>query len=179
MALRSGKKIFRRSWDAIPLPETVITRVNTLGRDQPSQLTFTDRHGCLVDNDLSVDDLILPDEAAQTPGLDVQLNEFECPHMDVQLNENEYPQMDMQPIDAPQIPGVDGGNTQPNDPPQIDALEPVTMQREAVESAQHLVPALSRSARTSNKRINQRHTPRPCLPQNTPTPQPNCRPRKC
>jgi hypothetical protein len=110
--------------------------------------------------------LILPDDAAQTPGVDVQLNENQCPQIDVQLSENEYPQLDMQPTDAPQIPGVDGDNTpndtpqipgvdgdkkQPINPPQIAATEPVTIQREAMENAQHLVPALRRSARSRNK----------------------------
>ena len=35
MDLNTGKKIVRRSWDVIPIPDTVITRVNTLGSDQP------------------------------------------------------------------------------------------------------------------------------------------------
>ena len=36
----------------IPMPDTVIARVNTLGGDQPEQLIFTDRHGRLIgDND--------------------------------------------------------------------------------------------------------------------------------
>ena len=30
------------------MPDTVIDRVNTLGFDQPGQLTFTDRHGRLI-----------------------------------------------------------------------------------------------------------------------------------
>jgi len=42
MALDTGKKITRYSWDAIPMPDTVIARVNELGRDQPEQLVFTD-----------------------------------------------------------------------------------------------------------------------------------------
>jgi len=42
VALDSGKKIARRSWDVIPMPDAVITRVNELGRDQPEQLAFTD-----------------------------------------------------------------------------------------------------------------------------------------
>jgi hypothetical protein len=33
MALNSGKKIVRRSWDVIPMPDIVIDRVNALGRD--------------------------------------------------------------------------------------------------------------------------------------------------
>jgi hypothetical protein len=48
MALDTGMKIVSRSWDVIPMPDTVITRVNTLGRDQPEQLIFTDQHGCLI-----------------------------------------------------------------------------------------------------------------------------------
>jgi hypothetical protein len=35
MALNSVKKIFRRSWDVIPMPDLMIDRVNALGRDQP------------------------------------------------------------------------------------------------------------------------------------------------
>jgi hypothetical protein len=42
MALNTGKKITRRSWDVIPMPDTVIARVNALGTDQPEQLIFTD-----------------------------------------------------------------------------------------------------------------------------------------
>ena len=45
MALDTGRKITRRSWDVIPTPENVITRVNTLGGDQPELPIFTDRHG--------------------------------------------------------------------------------------------------------------------------------------
>jgi hypothetical protein len=45
MALKTGKKFTRRSWDVIPMPETVIARVNALGTDQPEQLIFTDQRG--------------------------------------------------------------------------------------------------------------------------------------
>jgi hypothetical protein len=48
MALNTGKKIVRRSWDVIPMLDVVIARVNALGSDQPRQMTFTDRHGCLI-----------------------------------------------------------------------------------------------------------------------------------
>ena len=43
MALNTGNKIVRRSWDIIPMPDTVITRVNALGSDEPEQFIFTDR----------------------------------------------------------------------------------------------------------------------------------------
>jgi hypothetical protein len=45
MALNYGKKIVRRRWDLIPLPDVVIHRVNELGKDQPRLVTFTDRNG--------------------------------------------------------------------------------------------------------------------------------------
>jgi hypothetical protein len=44
MALNSGKKIVRSSWDVIPMPDLVIDRVKALCRDQPQKMTFTDRH---------------------------------------------------------------------------------------------------------------------------------------
>jgi hypothetical protein len=48
IALNSGKKIVRRSWDVIPMPDVIINRVNELVGDQPSLMTFTDRHGRLI-----------------------------------------------------------------------------------------------------------------------------------
>ena len=40
MALNTRKKITHRSWDVIPMPDTIIARVNALGTDQPEQLIF-------------------------------------------------------------------------------------------------------------------------------------------
>jgi hypothetical protein len=48
MALNTGKKITRRNWDVITMPDLVISRVNALGSNQPELLIFTDRHGRLV-----------------------------------------------------------------------------------------------------------------------------------
>ena len=45
MALNTGKKIVWRSWDGIPISETVIKRFKALGSDQPEKLIFTDRRG--------------------------------------------------------------------------------------------------------------------------------------
>ena len=45
MAINTGKKIVRRSWDVIPIPDIVITRVNALGSEQLEQMIFTDRRG--------------------------------------------------------------------------------------------------------------------------------------
>jgi hypothetical protein len=48
MALNSGKKIVRSSWDVIPMPDLMIAQISALGRDQPQHMTFTDRHGRLI-----------------------------------------------------------------------------------------------------------------------------------
>ena len=48
IALNSGKKIVRRNWDFVPIPEMVIAHVNTLGSDQPKLITFKDRHVRLI-----------------------------------------------------------------------------------------------------------------------------------
>ena len=48
MSLRSGKRITRYSYDRVPMPDTVIARVNKLGKDQPTHLTFLDRKGNVI-----------------------------------------------------------------------------------------------------------------------------------
>jgi hypothetical protein len=48
MALNTIKKTMRRSWDVIPISDVVITPVNALVSDQPRQMTFTNRYGCLI-----------------------------------------------------------------------------------------------------------------------------------
>ena len=47
MNLRTGKRLTRRKWKALPMPQEVIDRVNKLGEAdvQPTLLTFYDRHG--------------------------------------------------------------------------------------------------------------------------------------
>jgi hypothetical protein len=49
--LNTTKVITRRSWDILPMPQSVIDRVNFIGRDQPSQSVFTDRSGNVIGND--------------------------------------------------------------------------------------------------------------------------------
>ena len=47
MNLRTGKKLTRRRWTALPMPQEVIDCLNKFGEayGQPSLLTFYDRHG--------------------------------------------------------------------------------------------------------------------------------------
>ena len=55
MSLRSMKKVTRKSWDMILMPDTVISQVNILGKDQPYMLIFTDCKGLLIgDSDVEI-----------------------------------------------------------------------------------------------------------------------------
>jgi hypothetical protein len=45
MSLRSGEKITRYSWTLLPMPDTVIDWVNTLGLKEPEFLSFAGRRG--------------------------------------------------------------------------------------------------------------------------------------
>ena len=61
--LRTGKRITRHKWTALPMPHDVIARVNNIGQSQgqPSLLTFQDRHGNPIgkyDPDFSTPDKI-------------------------------------------------------------------------------------------------------------------------
>ena len=56
-ALDTGKVIMRYSWTVIPMPTTVIERVNELSKEEPVQLTFEDKFGRTIgdnDSDLEV-----------------------------------------------------------------------------------------------------------------------------
>ena len=48
MALSSGKKIFRRNWELIPMSDMVVSRVKTLCLYQPTLIIFIDRRGRLI-----------------------------------------------------------------------------------------------------------------------------------
>jgi hypothetical protein len=48
MALNTDKNIVHHSWYVIPMPHLVIDPYNAFGRNQPQQMTSTDRHGFLI-----------------------------------------------------------------------------------------------------------------------------------
>lgn len=73
--LTSGRIVTRRSWTVIPMPELVIQRVNTLGKTQPADVTFTDRHGRII-GDVDPVHTTLPADKYNIPGVvgdDVEL----------------------------------------------------------------------------------------------------------
>ena len=42
MTLVSMENVVRQSWDSLPMPDTMIARVNALGQGQPNNLDFLD-----------------------------------------------------------------------------------------------------------------------------------------
>jgi hypothetical protein len=102
MALNSGKKIVRHSY-VIPMPDVVINRFNELGKDQPSLMTFTDRHGHLIGD-------------IETPGVDSTKDE-----------DDNFPGVAPVIAYAIQIPGVDVAGPEALDEfpaPQVEIYDP-------------------------------------------------------
>jgi len=84
MALNTRQKIIRWSWDIIPMPDTVIACVNTLGSDQPEQLIFTNRRGRPIgDVEIPGVDFDEDDEAELPPVDPALLKTVELPGVDV------------------------------------------------------------------------------------------------
>ena len=88
MALNTGKKIVRRSWDFIPMSDTVITRVNDLSSDQPKQLIFTNRHGRPI-GDVEIPRVDPSDvDHIEIQGVDsLDVDNIEIPVVDVDIQE--------------------------------------------------------------------------------------------
>jgi hypothetical protein len=103
MALNSGKKFVQRSWDVIPLPDVMITRVDELGKDQPRLMTFTVHHGRLIGY-------------MAIPGADSAKNE-----------DDYFPGVAPVITDAIDIPGVDVAGLEALDgvpDPQVEIYDP-------------------------------------------------------
>ena len=88
MELNTGKEILQRSWDVIPMPDIVITRVSALGSDQPEQLVFTNRHGLPIGN-VEVPGVDPSDsDHIKIPGVDSSdVNNINIPGVDVDIKE--------------------------------------------------------------------------------------------
>ena len=82
MALNTGRKITRRSWDVIPIPDIVIDHVTTLETGQLEMLTYTDCHGRLIgdietpgvdpNDDNDTDTVYVFDDDIELPGVDAE-----------------------------------------------------------------------------------------------------------
>ena len=101
MALNIAKKIFRRSWGFIPMPDTVISQGNALGRNQPKQLTFIERLSRLIGYvEIPIVDAELEEEEVKLPEMDLKVN-FKLPGVDEEWQE------------APQVFGIDDTEISP------------------------------------------------------------------
>jgi hypothetical protein len=107
MALNTGNKIVRRSWDVIPMPDVVIARVNALGSDRPHQMNFTDKHGRLI-GDIGIPGVNSDEEQEDHfPGVAPVIDDdIEIPGVDVagpeSLDESPVPQVEINDLDIPQ-----------------------------------------------------------------------------
>jgi hypothetical protein len=161
----AGKKIIRRSWDVIPMPDTVIARVNTLGSNQPEQLIFTNRHGCLMIGDTDIPGVDFDEDknsAEIPPGVDI----VELPGVDVAVQ-------DLEEDPAPQtIVEIDDLDIPTTDPPpvEVETVEQAQALAAPVESAPVAQPAKTQGARRSTRirGHRQRHTLRACPAQDIP-----------
>jgi hypothetical protein len=117
MALNSGKKIVRRSWDVIPMPDVVINRGNELSEDQPRLMTFTDRHGNII-GDMEIPGVDSTEDEEDTfPGVaPVVPDAIEIPGVDVAGPEA----LDEGP--APQVKIYDPDDIHHDDPAPIEAV---------------------------------------------------------
>jgi hypothetical protein len=117
MALNSGKKLVRRSWDVIPMPDVVINRVNELGKDQPRLMTFTDRHGRLI-GDMEIPGVdSTEDEDDYFPGVaPVIADAIEIPGVDVAGPEA------WEEVPAPRVEIYDPDNIPHDDPAPIEVV---------------------------------------------------------
>jgi hypothetical protein len=153
MALNTGKKIIQRSWDVIPMPETVITRVNTFGNNQPEQLIFTNRHGRLIgdtnDADIPGVDFDDDDDDDEIPGVDI----VKLPGVDVAAQ-------DAEEKPAPQIVEIDDLDIPVPDPPPVE-IEAVAAT--PVDQTPVAQPAETQGARRSTRIMTQTKAHEPSL----------------
>ena len=133
MALNTGKRIVRRSWDVIPMPDTVITRVNALDIDQPEQLIFTDRRGRPI-GDVKIPRVDPSDaEHIEIQGVDAS---------DIDVDNIEIPRLDTD------IPPTDPAPIEPSAVHQADAAV------ELMPAIQQVEPELRRSIRIRTQMEN-------------------------
>jgi hypothetical protein len=157
MSLASGKVISRRTWDSIPMPNSVITRVHELGKDQPEQFIFTDRRGRLIGDvePLSSDDTydLNDDDHVEIPGVD--RGSIETPQITDEPNRNAQAPEEDQTNFFPAIddnPGIEvdivPDDNQEIEPPLIQEATTTTRTKpEPTGSGNLEIPGVRRSTR--------------------------------
>jgi hypothetical protein len=139
------------------MPDVVINRVNELGKDQPSLMTFTDRHGRLI-GDMEIpgvdstedEDDYLPgvapviEDAIEIPGVDVAgpgaLDEVPAPQVEI-YDPNDIPHDDPAPIEV--VPAQAVPLLAPVAPPAETGLCRST--RVLTQASQGYTPSMTRS----------------------------------
>jgi hypothetical protein len=151
MALNTGKKIVRRSWDKIPMPESVLARVNELGSDQPALMTFTDRHGRLI-GDVEISGVTEATDDTQIPGV---IDDVELPGVDGDGLEDPTPQVEIinDDLDIPEDPPLIEVETVQEETVPAPVAEPVAQPEPVAEPVAQPEQAtgLRRSARVRSK----------------------------
>ena len=146
MALNIGEKLVRSSWDVIPMPDTVIMRVKSLGSDQPEQLILTYRSGC-------------PIGEVEIPGVDTSnTNHIKIPGVDesdIDIDNIKIPGVDLE-IQEPQVIEIIDPGIRTTDP---DPIEPATVHQADAEVdpmpyIQQVEPKLRRSSRVRTQTEN-------------------------
>jgi hypothetical protein len=165
MSLTSGQRISRRTWDVIPMPQTVIDRVNRLGKDQPEQFVFTDRKGRLIgDLELSSsddNDDLTDDDHAEIPGVDRgAIDEIETPqiepipeqtaidlepHIEVDIVPDDNQEVEPPPITQVPDVGPTPAPTETDTPDEIPGVRRST--RVKFQTKQDYVPSISGSSK--------------------------------
>jgi hypothetical protein len=114
MALNTGKVITCYTWDAIPMPNTVIDQVNKLGRDQPEHFILSDCYGNLIG------DVAAPNAKPEYPDLlETDEDDYATPDGIAGVDNNDV-----------DIPGVDDGLQLQDEAPQVTFNDPDTIKPE-------------------------------------------------
>jgi len=70
MSLNTSRILRRRAWTVLPMPQSVIDRVNAMAADQPRLITFVDKHGIEIGDIGDDPDTINPPETQyEIPGV--------------------------------------------------------------------------------------------------------------
>eukprot|EP00957_Ditylum_brightwellii_P093362 7109231-Ditylum_brightwellii.AAC.1 len=107
MDLNSGAKIIRQLWTELPMPTRVITRINSIRRNQqmPSTITYANRRGDEIVNTIhdyenETDDTDIDDSTyAMDLSEDDEMLEFDDPHGDDKSSSSFHPDYDDQDDD--------------------------------------------------------------------------------